>query len=180
MDSREKLLEVVKRKAVSFGDFVLASGKRSSYYIDARLATLDGDGVRYLAEVILERLDGTGITAIGGMTLGADPIVGAVIALSSLRGTPLKGFIVRKEAKSHGTQKLVEGELGAADRVALVEDVVTTGGSVLKAADAVEALGAKVEVVLSIVDRNEGGREAIAARGYRFVPIFSLEEILER
>lgn len=179
MEARDRLLETIREKALLFGHFTLSSGKKSTYYIDARRVTLDPNGVRYLAEVVLDLVGDAGVDAIGGPTLGADPIVGATIALSSLRRKPLKGFIVRKETKGHGTQKMIEGPLEGNERVVLVEDVITTGASVLKAGKAVEELGCKVEMVIAIVDRGDGGGEAIREAGYRFVPIFSLGELIE-
>lgn len=174
---RKRLLEILKRDAFKTGEFTLASGAKSSYYIDGRLLTLSSDGAHVLARVILAMIEGERIDAVGGMTMGADPIIGAVIAIADAQGRKLKGFICRKEAKTHGTGKLIEGNLAAGDNVLMVEDVITTGGSTLRAIDAVEQLGGKVRRVIAIVDRLSGGGEEFAQRGYNFTPIFTIRDL---
>ncbi len=179
MEKRERLKEILRRESLRRGRFVLASGKRSSYYFDGKLTTLDSEGARLVAELLLDVLSDYDVGAIGGLTLGADPIVGALLALAPERGRKLKGFLVRKEPKDHGTRSRVEGPLDEGQGVAIIEDVVTTGGSALQAADVVEALGCTVRVVLAVVDRGEGGAEAFSGRGYPFRALFSAEELLE-
>jgi orotate phosphoribosyltransferase len=168
---KQALVERVKAKSLEFGNFTLASGKTASFYLDCRRVTLDSEGARLIGEGMLELLDEQFPDAVGGMAIGADPITGAVITLAGLRGRALKGFIVRKEAKEHGKGRDVEGPVEPGDTAVIVEDVVTTGGSSLRAIDRVEAFGLKVLGVLAVVDRLEGGAEAFAARG---IPLRSL------
>ena len=154
---REDLLGLIREKAVIRGERKLASGEISNYYIDGKQVTLSAQGLFLTAKVMLHMIQGTGANAIGGPTLGADPIAAAVSVLSSQSGNPLKAFIVRKETKDHGMQRMIEGPaLEPGDKVIMVEDVITTGGSVLKAIKEVEKLGAKVVKTLCLVDRNEG------------------------
>ena len=178
MDEKLKsdLLEALKTKAVVRGERTLASGKKSNYYIDGKQVTLDPQGLFLAGKVILSMLHGTKTDAIGGPTLGADPIAAAVSLLSSQTGHPIKAFIVRKEAKKHGLQKMIEGPpLQEGDRVVMVEDVITTGGSVLKAILEVEKLKAKVVKVICLVDRGEGAGEMLAS--YNYSPIFDLRDL---
>jgi orotate phosphoribosyltransferase len=176
-EKRAALLALLRRDAFKTGDFTLASGAKSSYYIDGRLLTLSSDGARLLAEVILDMASGDRVDAVGGMTMGADPIVGAVLAMADARGRRLNGFICRKETKEHGTRKKVEGHLAAGDRVLMVEDVVTTGGSTLRAIDAVEEIGGGVVRIIAMVDRLAGAAEAFADRGYNFTPVFTVRDL---
>jgi len=175
--NRATLLELIRRDAFKLGEFTLASGAKSKYYIDGRLLTLSSDGAHVLARVILAMIEGDEIDAVGGMTMGADPIIGAVLAVADANGRRLNGFICRKERKEHGTGKLVEGNLKAGDKVLMVEDVVTTGGSTLRAIDAVEAQGGKVVRIIAMVDRLAGAADAFAERGYAFTPIFTVNDL---
>jgi len=174
---RERLLEILKKKAVLYGDFVLASGKRSSYYIDGRLVTLEPEGAYLIARLILDVLKDAPVDAIGGPTLGADPIVGATVAASYIAGRPLLGFIVRKSQKDHGTQKRIEGPLREGHRVAIVEDVVTSGRSALEAIEQVEAADAKVVKVISVIDRLKGAEELFAEKGYSYTALFTTRSL---
>lgn len=174
---KAKLLQLITRDAFKTGEFTLASGAKSNYYIDGRLLTLSSDGAHTLARVILGMIEGEAVDAVGGMTLGADPIIGAVLTVADASGRRLKGFICRKERKGHGTGRLVEGNLAAGDRVLMVEDVVTSGGSTLRAIDAVEELGGRVVRVIAMVDRVGGGAEAFAARNIPFTPIFTVRDL---
>ena len=141
---KQALIALVKEKALRFGDFTLASGKKASYYLDGKQITLDAAGARLIAEGILDLLGRPLPKAVGGMAIGADPITAAVITMAGVRGLPLKGILVRKEAKGHGTQQYIEGPVSPGDDVVIVEDVVTTGGSSLAAIERVEAFGLKV------------------------------------
>ena len=173
---KEELLRLLKEKAVIRGERTLASGKKSDFYIDGKQVTLDPYGIQVVGKVVLEMLQGLKVSAIGGPTLGADPIATAVSLLSSETANPLKAFMVRKEAKEHGMQKMIEGpSLRQKDQVVMVEDVITTGGSVLRAIEEVEKLGAKVVKVICLVDRNEGAREILSR--YSYSPIFSLRDL---
>ena len=173
---KEELLKLIKEKAVVRGERKLASGKTSQYYIDGKQVTLDPQGIFAAAKLILHMVQATGADAVGGPTIGADPIAASVALLSSHSGKPIKAFIVRKEAKGHGMQKMIEGPaIDEGDKVVMVEDVITTGGSVLKAIQAAEELGAKVVKVICLVDRNEGAAETLA--NYHYSPIFELREL---
>ena len=175
---RERLRELVIERALrTEGEFTLASGQRSPFYVDGKQISLSPEGMYLFAELILDRVPPEA-EAIGGLTLGADPIVGAVVALSHLRGRPLIGFIVRKEPKAHGTRRSIEGPLPEGARVVIVEDVITTAGSALKAMDrVVEEAGASVVKVIALVDRQEGGRENLAARGAALDAIFTRQDL---
>jgi len=176
-DLRRRLLELLKQEAVQHGEFTLASGAKSSYYIDGRRVTLHPEGAVLIGKLILEMLADEEIDAIGGPTMGADPIIGATIALSQAAGRPLRGFIVRKEQKAHGMQRTVEGPIRDGDRVVIVEDVVTSGGSVLKAIQQVEACGASIVRVIAVLDRLAGAQGNFAEAGYTFTPIFTLDAL---
>ncbi len=170
------LMQLVRDKALKFGDFTLASGRRASYYLDGKQVTLDSAGARLIAEGILELLGEPLPQAVGGMAIGADPITAAVVTMAGVRGLPLKGFLVRKESKGHGTNRYVEGPVSAGDEVVIVEDVVTTGGSSLAAIERVEALGLRVKRVIAIIDRLEGGAQAFAQRGYRLESLLTIRD----
>lgn len=177
MYDKEALLALVRHKALKFGDFTLASGKKATYYLDGKQITLDPHGARLVAEGILDLLDTKNMpAAIGGMSIGADPITAAVVTMSSVRGTPVAGFMVRKESKGHGTNQFIEGPVTPGDEVVIVEDVVTTGGSSLKAIDRAEAFGLKVVQVFAIVDRMEGGADAFAKRGYPLTSLLTISD----
>jgi orotate phosphoribosyltransferase len=177
---RERLKELLKEHSLMFGDFTLVSGKKSKYYFDSKKTTLLPEGAYLTAAEILTTLRDNEIRAdaIGGMTLGADPIVCPVAALSQIEGPPLRAFIVRKETKGHGTERRIEGNLEAASRVIVVDDVVTTAGSTLRAIEAVEREGHVVVAVICLVDREEGGTEKLSK--YPYFPIFRRSEIFDR
>ena len=178
---RERLLELINREAVRYGEVKLSKGGTSHYYIDCRMVTTHPEGAFLIGEIILEMLaDGPQVAAIGGPTLGADPIVGAVCYASHCHNRPLPGFIVRNATKAHGMQKMVEGHLPQGGSVVVVEDVLTTGGSVLEAIAEVERAGAKVVRVIGIVDRLQGAREKFEGAGYPFTPIFTLDDLAIR
>lgn len=160
------------------GDFVLASGRRSNLYIDARLTTMSPDGLALIGKMGLTavRTHFPTAQAIGGLTLGADPVSYAIAHASAATAHPLRAFTVRKEAKAHGTGRLIEGPFREGDAVVVIEDVITTGGSALRAIDALRGAGANVLGVLAVVDREEGGRAALEAAG---VPVLSLATAAE-
>jgi orotate phosphoribosyltransferase len=174
---RERLGQLLRERSLLFGDFTLASGKKSSFYFDSKRTTLLPEGAYLTAAEILRVLREARIEAdaIGGMTLGADPIVCPIAALSHLSGPPLRAFIVRKETKEHGTGRRIEGLLEPGSRVVIVDDVVTTGGSTLAAIEAAEAAGHTIVAVVCIVDREEGGTEKLSR--WPFFPIFRKSEI---
>ncbi len=180
---RQRYLRILRRNSLEFGRFTLVSGQTSSYYFDAKKTTLDGEGAYLGACLILEELRSRGaeVAAIGGLTLGADPIVAAVAAVSFAephRYRPLQAFIARKEPKKHGTRRFIEGFQGnPGTPVAVVDDVCTTGGSTLRAVRAAEEAGFRVAVVLCLVDREQGGAELL--RDYPFHALFKAAEILD-
>lgn len=177
MSERDRLRELLKSQSLMFGDFTLVSGKKSTFYFDSKRTTLLPEGAWLTAREVLRLVREKGIVAdaIGGLTLGADPIVCPVAALSHAEGPALRAFIVRKETKDHGTGRQIEGVLEAGSRVIVVDDVVTTAGSTVKAIEAAEAAGHTVVAVICLVDREEGGAEKLAR--YPFYPIFRKSEI---
>ena len=179
MDKKQRLAEILKNKSILRGSFTLASGKESDYYIDGRLTTLDSAGLKLIGEIFLDEiLTEPEINTVGGPTMGADPIVGSVLTQAGDREIAMDGFLVRKEAKDHGTGKLIEGNLKKGAKVAVVEDVVTTGGSVLKAIYALEKAGAVISKVLVIVDREEGAEGKFKELGYEYFSIFKISDLL--
>lgn len=163
-----RLRDLLLARSLRRGDFVLASGRRSPYYIDARLTTMSGEGLALIGALGLERLAARGWApqAVGGLTLGADPVAYALAAAAHGRGAPLDAFTVRKETKTHGTAKRIEGCFTPGAAVVVVEDVITSGGSARDAIGAVEREGGRVLGVLAVVDREEGGREVLERAGY--------------
>lgn len=175
---RPRLLEVIRTESVRRGDFVLSSGKRSNLYVDLRRTTTHPAGAFLSARLLLDLLGDDDLDAVGGPTLGADPIVGAMAAVSALRGRPRRVFMVRKASKGHGMQNLVEGHLEPRWRVAVLDDVVTGGGSLLTAVQAVTAAGAEVARVLTLVDRS-GGSNALTEAGYTVSSLFRIEDVID-
>lgn len=174
---RVELHALLQRRSFRYGDFVLSSGRRSDYYFDGKQVTLEGRGLYLVSRLILARCQEIGAVAVGGLTLGADPIAAGVAALSGGEEVPLRAFIVRKEVKQHGTGQAIEGPpLRGGDRVVLVDDVITTGGAFLTAAARVTETGASVVEAIAVVDREEGGREALAERGIPLHALFSRRE----
>jgi len=176
MYDKAALMEIMRKNALEFGEFTLASGKKASFYLDCRKVTLDSAGALLVGEGILDMLGDDLPDAVGGMAIGADPISAAIITVAATRGQSLRGFIVRKEAKAHGKGRDVEGPVESGQSVVIVEDVVTTGGSSLKAIERVEAFGLKVQGVIAIIDRLEGGREAFAERGYELQTLLTIQD----
>ncbi len=179
-DTRSKLLEEIKRKAYKEGDFTLASGLKSDYYIDMKEVILDAEGSLLAGRMIYETIKDWSATAVGGLELGSVPISTAVCLVFALEGKPMNNFIVRKEAKAHGAKKKIEGSVGNTSRVVIVEDVVSTGGSSMKAVEAVRETGARIIGVVAIVDREMGGREAFEAQGIKYTPLFTISQLRTR
>ncbi len=174
---KKRLLHDLKRLSFKRGKVVLASGKTSDYYFDARISSLSGTPAHHIATVVLDMIKNDRVDAVGGLTLGADPIVGAVVALSHTVKKPLNGFIVRKSEKSHGMKKLVEGPaLKKSSRVVIIDDVVTTGSSTVQAIQAIRAIGCKIVRVIAVVDRLEGAKETIGQFGLKLEPIFTIRD----
>jgi orotate phosphoribosyltransferase len=173
---KQALVALVRERALKFGDFTLASGKKAKYYLDGKQVTLDAAGARLIGEGILDLLTLRTPKAVGGMSIGADPITAAVVTMAGVRGQPLSGFLVRKEAKGHGTGRYIEGPVKPGDEVAIVEDVVTTGGSSLTAIERCREFGLVVVRVVAIIDRMEGGAQAFAQRGFRFESLLTIRD----
>ena len=174
---KEALFKLLQKDALKKGSFVLSSGKKSSYYLDGRIITLSPEGAYLVASIILKTIKDRSVDAIGGPTLGADPIVGAIAALSHINKIPVKTFIVRKHAKEHGMSRQIEGPvLEAGERIVLVDDVATTGGALLEAKEVLERNGIIVTCAMVIVDRNEGAKENLAKAGLTLESIFTISD----
>ncbi len=182
MQERTRLIDLLAQRSFRIGDFTLASGRKSKYYVDARTTTLSAEGQALIGALGLRAIEKAGLKpeAIGGLTMGADPIAYAISHRSFLDGRPIDSFTVRKQPKEHGSGKQIEGCLQTGQSVVVIEDTITTGGSALKACAAVEAAGARILAVLALVDREEGGREAIEAAGYRVTSLVKLSELRTR
>ena len=180
MTPHNRLVSLLATHSTRRGNFTLASGRQSSVYIDARLTTMSPDGLATIGPLSLERLLAAGLRpdSVGGLTLGADPVSYAIAYASAQAGQPIRAFTVRKEPKTHGTGKLIEGPFSSGDRVIVIEDVITTGGSALRAVSAVRDAGGVVIGVLAVVDREEGGREALAPTGVPVLSLTTASEIL--
>ncbi len=177
---RQELLDLLAREAYREGDFVLSSGQRSSHYVNGKLVSLRPDGALAIGRLILPLLPAT-TAAVAGLTLGADPLVTAVSVVSALSDRPIPALIVRKQAKGHGTRAYIEGPvLPAGATVVVLEDVVTTGGSALQAVERLQAAGYRVEQIIALVDRQQGGRELYAERDLAFAALFELPELQAR
>jgi len=180
MTEHEQLVRLLADRSARRGQFTLASGRQSTLYIDARLTTMTPEGQRLIGRLGLAAIAAAPweADAVGGLTLGADPIAYAICHESADGARPIKSFTVRKEAKAHGTGKQVEGPLAAGDRVVIVEDVITTGASAEKAVEAVQRAGATVLGVLALVDREEGGREHLESRGLHVRALTTASEVV--
>ena len=183
LDYKERLKELIKERALKVADkpvFKLSSGKMSNYYLDLRNITLDPEGGYIIGNLIFEMIKGKNPDGIGGLTLGADPISYATAMISYINKQPIKPFVVRKEPKGHGAGKQIEGNVKEGDKVFIVEDVVTTAGSSLKAAKVSKEKGLQILGIITIVDREEGGEENIKREGFQFFPIFRVSELLNK
>lgn len=175
---KARLLELLKEKALKIGKFTLSSGKESDYYLDERMVTLSSEGAYLTAKVMLDMLKGIDFDAIGGPTLAADPILTSIAVTSHIEGRSIDSFIIRKEPKGHGTGKLIEGPLNKGSNVVIVDGTMTTGGSLLKAIQAVENEGCKVVKVIVLIDRLEGGKSALKDKGYDVLSVFTKDDLL--
>jgi orotate phosphoribosyltransferase len=174
---KAELLALLNKEALKRGDFTLSSGKKSNYYLDGRVITLTPEGAYLVANIILELYRGNAIDAIGGPTLGADPIVGALAAIAHIKKIPIKTFIVRKATKEHGTQRQIEGpELKKGSRVILVDDVATTGKALIEAKAALDKAGILSDTAMVIVDRCEGAKENLEKSGLKLEAIFTIKD----
>jgi orotate phosphoribosyltransferase len=174
MTPRDRLRELFRARALQFGDFTLASGKKSSDYVNSKKVLFHAEAISLLGELLYETTHDLNFQAIGGLEVGAIPMAAAALTAFHRHGRSLEGFFVRKEAKGHGSKDRVEGLVNRGDKVVVIDDVLTTGGSVIQAIDAVEALGATVVRVVCICDRLQGAREALAK--YDFRPLFTIRD----
>lgn len=178
---RDQLQDLLYRQSFRYSDqptFKLTSGQTSRYYIDCKKVTLDPKGATLTGRLVFERIKALRPQGVGGLTLGADPIALAVAVTSYLEGQPIPAYIIRKEPKGHGSRAWIEGNLPEGAAVVVVEDVVTTGGSTIKAIERLKAHGCKILKVIALVDRQEGGREAIEASGYPLESLFTVDDFL--
>lgn len=180
MDTRHQLVTLLAERSARRGHFVLSSGRTSNLYIDARLTTMSPEGLTLIGPLALTAVrDAFGVVdAVGGLTLGADPISYAIAYASAQTDEPVRAFTVRKEAKAHGAGRQVEGPYNQGDRVVVIEDVITTGGSAIRAIEVLRAHGAQILGVLALVDREEGGRQAIESQGLSVISLVTAGEIL--
>ncbi len=177
---KRKLARLLLRLSYREGDFTLTSGKKSDYYFDCKQTALNAEGGYLIGRIFVEMLKDYDVDGVGGMTLGADPLVTGVTVVSHLEGMPLPGFIIRKKSKGHGTNQYLEGlaNFSEGDRVVLLEDVCTTGGTLVTAAGRVRDAGLEIAGVLAVLDREEGGREKLAEAGMELNAIFTRRELL--
>ena len=172
-----KILDLARKLgALQYGEFVLSSGAKSNYYFDGRLISLHPEGSYLLGQLFLAAIQGTSISSVGGPAVAAIPIVSAVTLTSQIAKNPVAAFFVRATAKDHGTERQIEGNLKPGSSVMIIDDVCTSGGSLFIAIDAVENIGCKIEKVMVVLDRKQGGREKIEARGYSFGSVLEPDE----
>ena len=179
---RSTLIRLLSERSLRRGKFTLASGRESAYYVDARLTSMSPEGLATIGPLALSAISDRGwrVDAVGGLTLGADPVSYA-IAVASVASPPLvRAFTVRKEAKQHGTGRLIEGPMNEGDHVVVIEDVITTGGSALRAVEAIQRAGASISGIVAVVDREEGGRSVLEQQGFEVVCLATVSELLDQ
>jgi orotate phosphoribosyltransferase len=167
-EKKRRLAEIVLKKSFAYSDnppFTLTSGGTSNFYFNCKPTTLDPEGMNLIGEIVFEMLRDADVTAAGGLTLGADPIANALSLISYQKGKPIKSFTVRKEIKGHGTKSVIEGDVKPGEKVVILDDVITTGGSTITAIERVREAGLIVDRVIVLIDREEGGRENIVEKG---------------
>jgi orotate phosphoribosyltransferase len=180
---KNRLIELIIEKAFKYSEepvFKLVSGRMSNYYFNCKAITLYPEGMYLIGNLIFDLIKDLDIKGIGGLTLGADPIAYAVAYTSYLRKNPIEAFVVRKTAKSHGTMQWIEGNITKGDKVIIVDDVITTGKSTIEAITRAKEAGLEIVKVMALIDRQEGGREAIEALGYRVDSIITRDEVMEQ
>jgi len=178
MYNRDRLIELFhSQQALQTGEFVLASGKTSNYFLDGKLLTLHSEGLRLVCEGVFELLDDVPFDAVGGMSIGADPVVAGMLTLAAEHGRELSGWLVRKEPKGRGTNRFVEGPVRDGAAVVVIDDVVTTGGSAIQSAQRIRDVGGRVVCVVGIVDRLEGGAENCAQHDLPFRSLLTIDDL---
>lgn len=179
---KKRLGDIILEKSFKYSEnppFTLASGKTSHYYFNCKPTTLDPEAMNLIGSIIFDMLKETHITAAGGLTLGADPIANALAVISYQQGKPIKAFIVRKDVKDHGTKSAIEGNVQAGEKIAVIDDVITTGGSTILAIEQARKAGLVVETVITLIDREEGGRENILKHVSNVQSILTRTQIME-
>lgn len=179
---KERLGAIILERSFKYSEnppFTLASGKQSNYYFNCKPTTLDPEGMNLIGAIIFDMLKDTDITAAGGLTLGADPIANALSVISYQKGKPIKSFIVRKDAKDHGTKSAIEGNVSSGEKIVIIDDVITTGGSTITAIEQARRAGLNVAMVITLIDREEGGRENILQYVDNIKSILSRTEIMK-
>jgi len=180
---KNRLIELIIEKAFRYSEepvFRLVSGRMSNYYFNCKAVTLYPEGMHLIGNLLFDLIKNLDVKGIGGLTLGADPIAYAVAYTSYLRGGPVEAFVVRKTAKSHGTMQWIEGNIKRGDKVVIVDDVITTGKSTIEAITRSKEAGLDIVKVIALIDRQEGGKEAVEASGYKLDSIITREEVMER
>jgi len=180
---KQRLIEIILEKSFKYSDdppFTLASGRKSAYYFNCKPTTLNPEGMNLIGSLLADMLADAKVTAAGGLTLGADPLAAALAVISHQRGKPIKAFIVRKDAKGHGTKSALEGDVQEGERVVILDDVITTGGSTITAIERAREAGLVVERVIALIDREEGGRANIEALVPRVDAVLTRTEIMEQ
>jgi orotate phosphoribosyltransferase len=180
---KERLIKLIIEKAFKYSKepiFKLVSGRMSNYYFNCKTVTLHPEGMYLIGNLIFDLIENMDVKGVGGLTLGADPIAYAVAYTSFLKKKPMEAFVVRKTAKSHGTMQWIEGNVNKGDRVVIVDDVITTGKSTIEAINRAKEEGLKIAKVIALIDRQEGGREAVEASGYKLDSIITREEVMKR
>ena len=179
---KERLAEIILEKSFQYREdppFKLTSGKTSSYYFNCKTTTLDPEGMNLIGNILFEMLHDADVTAAGGLTLGADPIANALSLVSYQKGKPIKSFVVRKDVKDHGTKSVIEGNVTPGERVVIIDDVITTGGSTITAIEIAKRAGLVVDRAIALIDREEGGRENIERYVNRVDAVLTLSEIMD-
>jgi orotate phosphoribosyltransferase len=181
-EMKKRLGEIILERSFKYSDdqpFTLASGRKSNFYFNCKPTTLDPEGMNLIGAIIFDILKDTGITAAGGLTLGADPIANALAVISYQKGKPIKSFIVRKDVKNHGTKSAIEGNVKPGEKVAIIDDVITTGGSTITAIEQARKEGLNVELVITLIDREEGGKENILAYISNVKSVLTRTEVMD-
>jgi orotate phosphoribosyltransferase len=179
---KERLGEIILDRSFKYSEdppFTLASGKKSNFYFNCKPTTLDPEGMNLIGAIIFDIIKDTDISAAGGLTLGADPIANALAVISYQKGKPIKSFIVRKDVKDHGTKSAIEGNVSAGEKIVIIDDVITTGGSTITAIEQARKAGLSVEMVITLIDREEGGRENILQHVDNIKSILTRTEIMK-
>ena len=180
-EMKERLGEIILQRSFKYSDdppFTLASGRQSNFYFNCKPTTLDPEGMNLIGTIIFDMIRGSAITAAGGLTLGADPIANALSVISYQKGRPISSFIVRKDVKDHGTRSAIEGNVQAGDRVLIIDDVITTGGSTITAIEQARRAGLVVDRIITLIDREEGGRENIRKHAENIESVLTRTEIM--